>query len=199
MVKIVDVSSGWIYSEDGSRYLDVWSSKDILSIKFGAKQSLKGVFPNDVTLDIFNPNKPTDIFYNGPMLFVSSKIVQIILKYSTELIELFPVRVRWNGYEYNETRFFLIKVMDEVDCIDKGQSEYIIDKYDEEDDSTAFMSEINKLVIHPIDENIHKVFFINSIFGVPLKLAVSDDIAQEMLSQECSGCELIDISSYRKL
>ena len=61
------------------------------------------------------------------------------------------------------------------------------------------MSEIYKLVINPIDENIYKIFFINDIFGVPLRLAVSDDIAQEMISQSCRGCELIDISSYKKL
>jgi hypothetical protein len=199
MVKIINVNGGWTSSEDGSNSFNILSSQDISKIKFGAKQSLKGIFPNDVILNIVNSSKPTDIFYHGLKLFVSYKIVQIILKHNTESIELFPVRVIWNSDEYTGASFFLIKIMDEVDCINREQSEYIIDKYDEEDDNTAFMSEIDKLVIHPIDENKHKLFFISDIFGVPLKLAVSDDIAQEMISQNCRGCELIDISSYKKL
>ena len=97
-----------------------------------------------------------------------------------------------------EASFYLIKIMDEFDCINREQSEYRIDKYGDEDDDPSFMSEIYKLVLNPIDENTHTVFFINDIFGAPLSLAVSEDIAQEMISQNCEGCELIDVSSYRK-
>lgn len=119
MVKIININGGWIASEDGSRSFNILSSQSIAKIKFGAKQSLKGVFPNDVILDIVNLNKPTDIFYHGNKLFVSYKIVQILLKYNTDSIELFPGRVLWNGDEYMETSFFLMKIMGEVDYINR--------------------------------------------------------------------------------
>lgn len=199
MVKIIDINDGWLYSEDSSSSFNVLSLHFISKIKFSSLHSLKGIFPNDVTLDIINSTKPSDIFYHALKLFVSYKIVQILLRYNNDLVEFFPVNVLWNGDEYTETSFFLIHIMDKVDCIDRELSEYKIDKYVDDDDKTAFMSEINKLVIHPIDESIHKVFFISDISGISLELAVSDDIAQEMISQNCRGCELIDISAYRKL
>jgi hypothetical protein len=197
MVKILEINDEWIY-EENSYYHVLSSDSDIAKIKYRSWKSLQKIFPSDVIINIVNPNKPTDIFYHGLKLFVSYKIAQIALKYDSDLIEFFPVNIIWNGDEYTETSFFLMNVMDRVDCINRELSEYITEEDIIDDKIITSVSEINKLVLYPIDENIHKIFFIDHIFSASLELAVSDDVAQEILAQNCNGLELIDISSYRR-
>ena len=197
MVKILEINDGWKYGKNKS--FDILNLDCISGIKFRSYKSLKDIFPHNTTLSINNSSKPSDIFYHALKLFVSYKVAQIILKSNTDSIELFPVNVIWNGDKYTETSFFLMNIMSKIDCIDKDLSEYEVDKYIDEDDNTAYISEISKLVIYPIDENIHKIFFIGDTFGTSLELSVCDEIAQEIISQSCTGCKLIDVGLYRRL
>jgi hypothetical protein len=197
MVKVLKIDSRWQNSLN-ERCIEISSIHDISRIGFQLCNSLQDIFPSGVSFHIKSTLKPRDIFCYGTMQIVSHRIVKILSIFEVSMIEFFPVNVTWNGDEYTESIFFIMNVIDRLKCFDTEKSQYTVDRFIDDDDDTLYISELYKLVIEPVDEHLHKIFYIDDPFGCPSILCVSDSIAQEMRFQNIIGHELIDIDCYKE-
>jgi hypothetical protein len=195
-MKVLKINNRW--KDSGPDDCLILYNVNVLELGFQLCRSLRDLFPSDVSFNIKSPLKPRDIFSYGTMQIVSHRIVNIISSFENSFVEFFSVNVTWNGEEYVDESFFLMNVLDRLHCFDTERSQYTVDRFIDDDENTSYISEIYKLAVHPVDENLHEIFYIDDPFDSPSILCVSDSIAQEMISQDIIGCELIDIDSYKE-
>jgi Immunity protein family (Imm11) len=77
----------------------------------------------DAKVEVVTPGEPADFFVAGPAWVVSDRMRELLESFRVAA-EFIPVRLTWKGRAYQERRFYLVNLLDVVECFDYRRSRY---------------------------------------------------------------------------
>ena len=167
-----------ILEQDCSWMVD--SNIDLIS-----KEYLDGVGIVEATFTMTGKSTPNDFMEYGQIILVSDKVVDILKKYKGIKVTFSPVTFIWNEEIYTKCNFYIMQVLEEIECINYEESEY--------ECFTSAPTEIktlDKLVIYPVDTDTYKLF----IMGNTCFVCMDNFICNELVSHSCTGFTLTEVS-----
>lgn len=160
-----------------------WMIDSSLDIK--SKEYLEGIGVAEATFVMSSRNPPNDFIEYGSFVLVSDNIVNVLRKYENIEVTFSPITFIWNKKEYVKCNFYIMQVLREIECINYDESIYKCYA-----SAPREISSISKLVIHPVDTDIHKIFIIeNTCF-----ICVNNLICDELVNNDCTGFTLTEVS-----
>jgi hypothetical protein len=154
------------------------------NIKLESKEYVDGIGIAEATFKMIGENPPNDFIEYGLILVVSNVIVDILKKYNDIKATFSPVTFIWNNEVYIERSFYIMKVIEELDCINYKES-----IYECFESAPTEIRSISKLVTYPVDTDVHKLFIIdNTCF-----LCVADFICNLLLDRGCTGFVVTEV------
>ncbi|AFZ10530.1 hypothetical protein Osc7112_6376 (plasmid) [Oscillatoria nigro-viridis PCC 7112] len=158
-------------------------------------QSLKNtILTSNIVLEIYSEYPPTyppnDFFTTGSLRIISSKIKEILDSIDNIKVEFFPVTVIYEGEEYLEKSYFLMHILDELDCFDFENSEY--KSHQVQSSGATYIDSITKLSLLPVDTSKYKVFIVGEVgFFI---ICIDSFIADKITEAGATGVKFVDPS-----
>jgi len=171
-----------IWCVDYDKYTDA-KLRDVASmigVPLTLGQRLAPYFPDRPVLEIRSGNSPGDYVKAGPVHVVSSKLKNLLERFSVnaEFIELF---VDCRTKIESGAHYFLFNLLETVDCLDRHQSVFV--------DEKGFATDIKKVVIDssaPEDSHMFRV-----ARTIPSVFVVSESLAEGVREKQCTGVNLV--------
>jgi len=120
-------------------------------------------------------------------IYFSQRLLNIIVSSGFTSYEAFDIAIN-RSFEHG---YKLINFLEIVDCIDRSNSELVIDE--EEEDEDMNIRDIAKLVL---DETMINGQLIFRLGGFETLLLFREDLAQEIVNAKCTGLHFIDAKGY---
>lgn len=168
--KVIRQDSSWIFNSN----IDIQYQEHLSEIEIPK-----------TTFILNSKNPPNDFLEYGSLVLVSDNIVNVLRNYKDIEVILSDITIIWNGEKYTKHDFYIMQVIDELECINYEESKYKCFA----SAPTEIMS-LYKLVTYPVNTDIHKLFVINNT-GF---LGIANYISNELISHGCTGIRLIEIS-----
>jgi hypothetical protein len=155
------------------------------SINLKSQEYLDGIGIAEATFVMNSKNPPNDFMDYGLITLVSENIVSVLKKYDDMKVTFSPVTFIWNEEIYEKHNFYIMRVVEELDCINYEES-----MYECFESAPTEIRSLSKLVTYDVDTSKHKLFIIdNTCF-----LCVDSSICDELMNQGCTGFEIIEVS-----
>ncbi|MEG4075606.1 hypothetical protein QUA30_23195, partial [Microcoleus sp. Pol14C2] len=100
----------------------------------------------------------------------------------------FPVTVIYEGEEYLEKSYFLMHILDELDCFDFENSEY--KSHQIQSSGARYIDSIRKFSLLPVDTSKYKVFIVGEVGFLIIDRFIADKITEA----GATGVKFIDPS-----
>ncbi len=150
-----------------------------------SKEYLEGIGIAEATFVMSGKNPPNDFMEYGQLMLVSDNIINVLKKYEGIKATFSPVTFIWNEEKYIKCSFYIMQVLEEIECINYEESIYECFA-----SAPTEIRSLDKLVSYSIDTDIHKLF----IMGNTCFLCIASFIGDELVSNGCTGFTLTEVS-----
>ena len=189
----------WFQSLKSGQYTDAGFRDDEASKALGSRRtssaSLEPIadqLPSNIVLEVVGTRPPADFFQTAYM-HASERLVEILKSYKTDA-EYKEIEVRWGKGRTNSSRYWIVHVVGERNCIDFEHSKLTLK---DPPGPTPIARHVSELVLLPGSTGDVHLFRVGECYG-PLIHCVSDELADRIQSSGITGCCFLDPINYSK-